>query len=1217
MKIFFTTSLILLFSVSFAQQTTTGRITLITDTKIYPVEIFNSSGIIYSDAIQFFRGLDFHYHENVKTFYFEYDSVSIEITIQNPFVKLKNKTLNQDEVYQLVTIPEIKENRLYIPVKEFTEIINLFTKKKLEFISPTRIRVSEKSEDKNTIQSSFPIKLLSVSVREYDDKSEIKILTDRKIENLYNFYSGRDLYVYLWNVKTKNDSGFKEDSWSILNKITIGNDRDFLQIIISLKADETVAEILKGKAENELIIRIAERDFGSWYVMESEHFKLIYRDSHSHLAQYLLKSAESSFKVLSRFFEYQPNEKIIINTYDVNDYGFAATTSVPQNYIRLEIEPLEPGYEVVPYNERYQWLLSHELVHVFVNDMDSDFEDALRKIFGKVNPDKSQPLTTIYSLLTNHNRYTPRWHQEAIAVFFETWLSGGYGRTLGNFDEMYFRSRVFDNITFPTENEIEEIESHENILLEHLFYLYGARFVSYLSIKYGAEKVIDWFDTKKSEFYPSYKSKFRRVFGSEFSNEWEMFSKNEIDFQKSNFKILQSAETTNKNYITKATLGWVGQPYFDKKNNSVHFVYHKSGKLASMGSLNLKTGEMKDFRTLPSPSIIQVASTAFDDEYNNFFYTTNNNQLYRDVHLFNLSNRKHRELFPDSRVGHLTVSSKTHELFGSRHSSGKVSLVKSKYPYLILETLTVFPLGDEIQQLAINPDGNLLAAVIHKVNGEQSIILIDVNKLNQSDRYSFLTITSEGTPENVSWSEDGKTIYWNAFTNGVSNIYKMNLDESQISVVSHTIKGLFRPIEINSDTLFAFEYSIDGFIPVLIPNKSVHKLPAINYLGQNILNKSPQVAEWMIKSDEGDIEQYNLDEEKSYYSLKNIRLQTLIPVITGFQDRKVLGLFGHITDPLLIQEFVFETGVSPFREKNQKLRFHLRTKYNFKQKFSLAFDHNAPDFYDLFNKRKKAILGNRSAIGYTDYFLYDNPLKIKHNSELAVYTGVKFINDNLLEIKIPDFAVFKTELDIRDLRKTIGSVDWESGNQLKFNIITYASTPEDIKYAVGTYAEWDNYNLYLFKHNTLHLKFSAGYHFTDPELVQGYFYFGGFGNREFENEPVKQFEKVFRFPGVPIYSIATDKFLKLMVANNLPPIRIPDIELLSQSLKNINISIFSQGLLTNSEQGKKWVDLGAQVNIMFNHWANLESTFSAGIAKAWWDNGNDWEWFLSYKLLKD
>ncbi len=90
-----------------------------------------------------------------------------------------------------------------------------------------------------------------------------------------------------------------------------------------------------------------------------------------------------------------------------------------------------------------------------------------------------------------------------------------------------------------------------------------------------------------------------------------------------------------------------------------------------------------------------------------------------------------------------------------------------------------------------------------------------------------------------------------------------------------------------------------------------------------------------------------------------------------------------------------------------------------------------------------------------------------------------------------------------------------------------------------------------------------------------------------------------------------------MIANNLPPIRIPNIEAFSQSLKNINISFYTQGLIANAELSKRWVDVGAQINFMFNHWSNLESTFSAGIAKAWWDNGNNWEWFLSYKLLKD
>ncbi len=215
------------------------------------------------------------------------------------------------------------------------------------------------------------------------------------------------------------------------------------------------------------------------------------------LVNHLLSSAENSLNLLKKLFDYKPNDKIIINTYDVNDFGFGATTTVPENYIRIEIEPLEPGYEVVPYSERFQWLLSHELVHIVVNDMAGSFESSSRSLFGKVNPDKNQPLSMLYSLLTNHNRYTPRWYQEAIAVFIETWFSGGYGRILGNFDEMYFRSLVNDKNNFPSSaSEIGKLTSHKSIFLENILYLYGARFIAHLSDKYGAKKLYEWFSLK-------------------------------------------------------------------------------------------------------------------------------------------------------------------------------------------------------------------------------------------------------------------------------------------------------------------------------------------------------------------------------------------------------------------------------------------------------------------------------------------------------------------------------------------------------------------------------------------------------------------------------------------------------------------------------------------------------------------------------------------------
>jgi hypothetical protein len=92
-----------------------------------------------------------------------------------------------------------------------------------------------------------------------------------------------------------------------------------------------------------------------------------------------------------------------------------------------------------------------------VNDLASGSEAFSRSIFSKVAPEQVQPLTVFYSLLTNYSRYTPRWHQEAIAVFMETWLSGGFGRTLGNFDEMYFRTLVIDGREFPSFQTIDGV----------------------------------------------------------------------------------------------------------------------------------------------------------------------------------------------------------------------------------------------------------------------------------------------------------------------------------------------------------------------------------------------------------------------------------------------------------------------------------------------------------------------------------------------------------------------------------------------------------------------------------------------------------------------------------------------------------------------------------------------------------------------------------------
>ncbi len=956
-----------------------------------------------------------------------------------------------------------------------------------------------------------------------------------------------------------------------------------------------------------------------WQIAESKHFKVIYKPSQSELVPLLLSSAENSLDSLMVIFNYKPTEKIIINTYDYSDFGYAATTTVPKDFIRLEIEPFETGYENIPFDERFQWLLSHELVHIVVDDKASGAERFFRSIFAKVAPEQSQPMTVLYSLLTNYSRYTPRWHQEGIAVFLETWFNGGFGRELGNFDEMFFRSKVLDKSEFPSPDELDAKTSLTSFMLGTLYYTYGARFCSYLAIKYGYKKLISWYSVQPGDFYEGYLNKFEEIYGISLKQGWRDFIKFEKEFQQQNIDKIESAPVTQLRYLTPKSIGWVTNPGYNPFDSTIIFGYHNPNHLAQIGKLNLIDLTLEKIGTLPTPSLIQVASTAYDASNGFLFYTTKNNELYRDLNVLQENTGNEKLLFENCRIGDLTVSPKTHELWGVIHSDAKTSLVYSSYPYHDLIPVIGFNVGDIVSGLSVSPDGHKMAAVLHRASGEQSLILTDCDSLKTGGAFKYETISTKGSPEFPSWSPDSKTLFWNAYVNGVSNIYRLNLykNNSEAEALTNTPGGLFKPLYISSDSLFAFEFTPSGFKPVLFANKKAKYLPAINYEGQEIVNKNPQVTRLTLS--QPDTAKYSLKKisNNEYNSLGHLNILTFVPVLSGFQNQKVLGIYTHISDPLIIHDFTLEMGVSPKTKNGSVPQFHIKAKYYYKREIELGVEYNAPDFYDLFNKRKRGMIGTHISLGQTYYWIYDNPLKVIQKSEISWYTGIKFLNDNLIKINIPDFFVAQTQFSAKSLRRSIGSIDFEDGNQFESTLLFFSSQDNKKDVAGQIYGGWDNYSTWLFNHNIFHLNISGGYSWKTERLVQGKFYFGGFGNRYVENVDANQYRKTFRFPGVPIYSLIANKFAKIMFEDVLPPVRFSDASIGQHYLSHFNLAFYSQGLWTEPFKGVKYVDLGGQINFVFRHWYNLESTFSAGIAKAWYNRGNSWEWFLSIKLLKN
>ncbi len=955
-----------------------------------------------------------------------------------------------------------------------------------------------------------------------------------------------------------------------------------------------------------------------WKVEESEHFRIVFKPSQSGIVHYILESAEEALSQLSRIFQYLPSEKIVIRTSDFSDYGSAGATSIPHNFIRLEIEPLELGYENTPFDERLKWLISHELVHIVVNDLASGTESFGRRIFSKVPPERDQPLSIFYSLVTNSSRYTPRWHQEGIAAFMETWLNGGYGRLLGNFDEMYFRALFSEGRNFPTARELDTRLSSNSFLLGTLHYLYGTRLASFLAERFGTRKLIHWYRSRSGTLLGSYTSTFEKVFGLPFSQAWQEFAASERDFQMANIESLQSVPRTKILRLQSRALGWVTQPYIDNNEGEIIFGHHAAHQLTSIQKYSLRKGKFQSIGDLPAPSIIQVASTAYDAKRRSFFYTTKNNQLYRDIWELDVRTRRKRKLFTNSRIGNLAVSPENGELWGVRHSAGRIALIYSPYPYDEVVPTVQFEFGDILQHLAVSPTGKYLAATLHQASGRQAVIVADIEKLKTEKRLRFTLISEEGSPEFPSWSADEEHVYWNAFTNGVSNIYRSHRRTAKIEAMSHTIRGLFRPLLLSSGYIFAFEFSTEGFLPVIIASRPAEHLPAVQYRGQRVVEKDPGVTNWVLdRQKQHSLQGANGVDSRNFNGLAAIKLNSFFPVISGFKNQEVVGLYAHFSDPLATHDIVIETGYSPFSVDPGAPRTHLKATYGYKNKIKLGVEHNAASFYDLVNDRKAGLNGTIWSLEHTKYWRFDNPQKIKQISSLVYYTGIEAINDNLIKVTFDDFILAESAINAKSVRRAIGSVDSEFGNDLTVTFSGFGISPSNLEIVGGSHLEWSHFRSWAWPHNVLHFNLVSGYRHTRDNIAVGNFYLGGFGNRGLEYKSVKQYRDAFRFPGTPIYSLPSSRFARLMLEHNLPPLRVPALGLGPHQLEYVDVSWYSQVLLRNGAGEDAWWNLGGQINLVLKHWANLETTLSAGFANAWNQHDSSREWFISFKLLRD
>ncbi len=258
-------------------------------------------------------------------------------------------------------------------------------------------------------------------------------------------------------------------------------------------------------------------------LFETDDMLVVYMDEdNEYILPHLTNCFTNSFDFHKKLFDYTPSEPVTVLLQDFDDYGYAGASAMPTNYLTIGIEPFEYVYETSPTNERINWVMSHELLHIVASDKPAPTDQRWRRFFsGKVSPLPEEPLSMVYSYLT-----TPQHVRAAL-------VPRGHGGVHGDLDGGRLRTRARrlrrDGLphdgprrtrtsTTPSGSSPRARPSTSRSARSPTSTALGSS--RYLADHYGPESVIKWID-RSPDSRASYRAQFEQVYGDDLDSRVE------------------------------------------------------------------------------------------------------------------------------------------------------------------------------------------------------------------------------------------------------------------------------------------------------------------------------------------------------------------------------------------------------------------------------------------------------------------------------------------------------------------------------------------------------------------------------------------------------------------------------------------------------------------------------------------------------------------------
>ncbi|MCQ2176963.1 MAG: hypothetical protein MJY41_03375 [Bacteroidales bacterium] len=918
---------------------------------------------------------------------------------------------------------------------------------------------------------------------------------------------------------------------------------------------------------------------------------------------------------------------------DWEDDGNAGVTAIPHTMIQIGLAPLNMSYFVAPSDERYAHLFKHEYTHVVMTDKANGKDLGWRNFTGsKVVPDSEYPLSSLWGYFAAPRWYAPRWYHEGIACFMETWMSRGFGRALGGYDETYFRTRVLEGKDMFSVVGLETEGNTSDFQQGATSYLYGTRFVNYLVYSDSLGKLVDFYNrTDSSRTY--FLNQFKNVYGRNLRDSWQDWQDFEKLHQQKNLEKIAEYPLTELRPMTDVNQGAMSPMIVDEEAGAAFAAVNHSGDFAKVVRYRLDAdgriqGEDR-LGYIDGSQMYQNAYLAYDKKGQRLFWTDRNFKM-RGLVVCNLATGRTVRKLKYQRMYDICYDNANGYLYGLLSNMGICSLVRYDSSLENREVLYSFPFGVSVSDLDVSHDGSRLVASMLGTAGEHTLVLFDTGGFDDGVvSYTELYSLEDSNLSQFRFSSDDRTLTGFSYYTGVPNAWAYDLETGDFNLLSNVQSGIFAPYLGSDGKVYALSYGSDGMTPVTFDYEILHDANSIDFLGQKAYDAHPDLPDLgrleapLPRIEFGEV----YDSITVYHPLREMKFQGAYPDIAGFTDRNawnnvtpVLGYHLAFYDPLSLCSLNLFMGASPWSTNDWGSRFHISASLKYWQ-WSLKASWNEASFYDLFGPLRRSRKGYQFVLGYDTKRNMQSPFSISWGGHLGHYgklDALPLYQDVQVQSGITSFQTFDAYINGSKVRSSLGAVSGEQGYRFGASAYSYLAGG---KLFPAIDLTWEQgFLLPVGKHNAFWFKGCAGQNFGDSNSTLGNYYFGGFRNNWVDNGTINRYHSLSAMPGAKIDQIGAHNYLKATGEINFSPIRFNNFGSLQCYPNVIQFTTFVNDLVTDvwgktSCNRANYISAGAQMNIQMVLFAHMTTTLSVGYARIWGDQLRDGELMISLKLL--